>query len=292
MSPPWNFVVTARTLVDSAFPGRNDDDSFFSTDSSLPANGAMTIATTSHTASTTHLPRRPVVNAKNLLTHTPFGRTGTEGQSSRRPRPHRAGGALETATHRSRTAAARPSSIDAAAAPSPSARSPAFPRRPAPRPRSAARCRARRPVPRPGRRARPPRSPPRRRPPGPRDAPAATPGGRVERVLAQLPAAGFIHRRWPGRGELVDAVPATDDERARPSRGQHARDDRQHARSATPTTCPAGRAGFVSGPRKLNTVGMPISRRGTAAWAIAGWNTGANMNAIPHSRRHRATPSG
>src|SRR5262245_9061876 len=62
--------------------------------------------------------------------------------------------------------------------------------------------------------------------------------------------------------------------------------------SATPTTCPAGRAGFVRGPRKLNTVGMPISLRGTAAWAIAGWKTGANMNAMPHSRRHRATPSG
>ena len=48
----------------------------------------------------------------------------------------------------------------------------------------------------------------------------------------------------------------------------------------------------MSGPRKLKKVGIPISRRGTAAWAIAGWKTGANMKPIPHSRRHRDTPSG
>src|SRR5436190_8654398 len=59
----------------------------------------------------------------------------------------------------------------------------------------------------------------------------------------------------------------------------------------TPTTCAVGRAGFDSGPRKLNTVGIPISFRGPPACAIAAWNTGANMNPMPASRRHLDTPS-
>src|SRR5436190_1190320 len=57
----------------------------------------------------------------------------------------------------------------------------------------------------------------------------------------------------------------------------------------TPTTCAVGRAGFDSGPRKLNTVGIPISFRGPPACAIAAWNTGANMNPMPASCRHRDT---
>ena len=35
--------------------------------------------------------------------------------------------------------------------------------------------------------------------------------------------------------------------------------------SAQPIAAATGRAGLVSGPRKLKTVAMPISRRGAAA---------------------------
>src|SRR6266508_1307948 len=63
-------------------------------------------------------------------------------------------------------------------------------------------------------------------------------------------------------------------------------------RSDTPTTWAYGRAGFVRGPRKLNAVGTRSSRRTGAACAAPGWKTGANMNAIPASARHRSTPSG
>ena len=60
--------------------------------------------------------------------------------------------------------------------------------------------------------------------------------------------------------------------------------------SDTPTTCANGRAGFVSGPRKLKTVGTRSSRRTGAAFPAAGWNTGANMKPMPASARHRCTP--
>ena len=53
-----------------------------------------------------------------------------------------------------------------------------------------------------------------------------------------------------------------------------------------------GAAGFVNGPRMLNTVGMPISRRGVAAKRRAGWNTGAKQKATPTSSRQRPTSSG
>ena len=60
--------------------------------------------------------------------------------------------------------------------------------------------------------------------------------------------------------------------------------------SEHPTACANGRAGFVSGPRKLKTVGTRSSRRTGPAWAIAGWNIGANRNAMPASARQRSTP--
>ena len=60
--------------------------------------------------------------------------------------------------------------------------------------------------------------------------------------------------------------------------------------SEQPTAWANGLAGFVSGPRKLNTVGTRSSRRTGPACAIAGWNIGANRNAMPASARHRSTP--
>ena len=60
--------------------------------------------------------------------------------------------------------------------------------------------------------------------------------------------------------------------------------------SDTPTTCANGRAGFVSGPMKLKTVGTRSSRLTGVAFPAAGWNTGANMKPMPASARHRCTP--
>ena len=60
-------------------------------------------------------------------------------------------------------------------------------------------------------------------------------------------------------------------------------------RSAQPTAAATGRAGLVSGPRKLKTVGMPISRRGAPACRMPGWNTGAKKNPMPASCTQRAT---
>ena len=51
--------------------------------------------------------------------------------------------------------------------------------------------------------------------------------------------------------------------------------------SAQPIAWAAGRVGFVSGPRKLNVVPMPSSRRATAACRIAGWNAAEKQKVMP-----------
>src|SRR5262249_51937127 len=51
-------------------------------------------------------------------------------------------------------------------------------------------------------------------------------------------------------------------------------------------------AGLASGPRKLNVVGVPSSRRAGPANRRAGWYFGAKQNPMPASSTHRATPSG
>ncbi len=58
---------------------------------------------------------------------------------------------------------------------------------------------------------------------------------------------------------------------------------------ATPTAFASHRAGFTSGPRKLKTVGTPISRRTGAAWAKPGWNALANAKVSPTRRKVSAT---
>src|SRR5215211_3163610 len=62
--------------------------------------------------------------------------------------------------------------------------------------------------------------------------------------------------------------------------------------SATPRAWWPARAGLVRGPRKLKTVGTPSSRRVTAVWRIAEWNTGAKQKPMSVSARVVATPSG
>src|SRR5436190_1368578 len=62
--------------------------------------------------------------------------------------------------------------------------------------------------------------------------------------------------------------------------------------SDTPRTRRRTPAGLASGPRKLNVVGVPSSRRAGPANRSAGWNFGAKQNPIPASSTQRATPVG
>ena len=57
-------------------------------------------------------------------------------------------------------------------------------------------------------------------------------------------------------------------------------------------TCRRTRPGLAIGPSRLNTVGMPISRRDGPANRNAGWNAGAKQNPMPASAMQCATPSG
>ena len=59
--------------------------------------------------------------------------------------------------------------------------------------------------------------------------------------------------------------------------------------SAQPIAWAPGRAGFVSGPRRLNEVATPSSRRGTAAKRMAGWNAAEKQNVMPASVATAAT---
>src|SRR4051812_19256982 len=63
-SPPWSSSVSASTLVDSASPGRKLVDSLFSASEYFPGRFAAPepSRTRRHTASTTHLARRPAEN--------------------------------------------------------------------------------------------------------------------------------------------------------------------------------------------------------------------------------------
>ena len=62
--------------------------------------------------------------------------------------------------------------------------------------------------------------------------------------------------------------------------------------SATPMIWRRTRPGLAIGPSRLNTVGIPISRRDGAAKRNAGWNRGAKQKPIPASSTQRCTPSG
>src|SRR5450759_2304516 len=62
--------------------------------------------------------------------------------------------------------------------------------------------------------------------------------------------------------------------------------------SATPRAWYRAPAGLQRGPRTLNTVRSPSSRRGTAAKRKDGWKIGANRNPMPAVSMQRATPSG
>ena len=86
-----------------------------------------------------------------------------------------------------------------------------------------------------------------------------------------LAVADHPHRRRGRGGQLVEAVVPPEDQRPSTARGQHpghapAPCGGRRSRSPRP---PAG-PGWSAGPRKLKTVGMPISRRGPPAKPHAG----------------------
>ena len=62
--------------------------------------------------------------------------------------------------------------------------------------------------------------------------------------------------------------------------------------SATPISWRRTRPGLAIGPSRLNTVGIPISRRDGAAKRNAGWKRGAKQKPMPASSTQRRTPSG
>ena len=62
--------------------------------------------------------------------------------------------------------------------------------------------------------------------------------------------------------------------------------------SAEPTAAYRGRAGLVTGPRKLKAVAMPRSRRTTAACRIEGWKVWAKQKVMPTRWATSATCSG
>ncbi len=64
------------------------------------------------------------------------------------------------------------------------------------------------------------------------------------------------------------------------------------AASLTPTSWCRVRAGLVSGPRKLKTVGTPSSLRTGPTKRMAGWKRWAKQKPMPASLTQRATPSG
>ena len=114
--------------------------------------------------------------------------------------------------------------------------------------------------------------------------------GRVEPVLARPAPSATTQTR-----DVVVVVSSSRPSSPRNTRAERPRPASTSAitgairSSATPIADADGRAGLVSGPRKLNTVGTPSSLRAAAAWRIAGWKTGAKQKPMPTSmqRGHR-----
>ena len=89
--------------------------------------------------------------------------------------------------------------------------------------------------------------------------------------------------------QLVDAVPVDDE---RPLGAEAPRDlgdpRRGRRRPPTPSSWRVAPAGFVNGPRRLNAVRTPISRRVGPACRIAGWKFGREHEGEPRARASAA----
>ncbi len=121
-------------------------------------------------------------------------------------------------------------------------------------------------------------------------------GGEVERGGVD-PVGTTCPSRTTQTAEVVAVVSSSRPSSPRKTRARRPRRAITSARtgamraSAHPMAEAAGRAGLLSGPRKLNTVPMPISRRGPATCRMPGWNTGAKKKPIPASATQRTTPA-
>ena len=110
---------------------------------------------------------------------------------------------------------------------------------------------------------------------------------------AALSGAPLDDRRWRGGGQFVQAVMAVHNPGPlRPSRSEDRRQSLSHAAVTHPNQLIAHPAGLASGPRRLNAVGTPSSRRVGITWRMAGWYRGAKQNPIPTSSIQRATEAG
>ena len=87
------------------------------------------------------------------------------------------------------------------------------------------------------------------------------PEARGVETPAELAVADVVHHGEAGRRELVQAVQPRNSFARAPRRASTCAISGSMRSSETPTTCANGRAGLVSGPRKLNTVGTRSSRR-------------------------------
>ena len=82
-------------------------------------------------------------------------------------------------------------------------------------------------------------------------------------------------------------APCTTKARSTPSSASVAATRSITSAEKTPSTCDCAPAGFVSGPRRLNTVRTPICLRAGAACRVAVCATCANRNPMPISRMAR-----
>ncbi len=76
-SPPGYCSIAFSALIDSASPGRNEDDSFFCASSNLPDSAGDGIETSRKTAKTTHFARRPAGMREETAHRRPASTRGT-----------------------------------------------------------------------------------------------------------------------------------------------------------------------------------------------------------------------
>ncbi len=84
---------------------------------------------------------------------------------------------------------------------------------------------------------------------------------RIEVVLVHVAATDLPQPAVPGRGQFVQAVVAAEHQGCRPTRAEHARDQRDAVQVRDADGVGLGARRLHSGPRKLNTVGTPSSAR-------------------------------
>ena len=112
-------------------------------------------------------------------------------------------------------------------------------------------------------------------------------------MLLDTLGGNFEDVRCGRSGDFVQAVlPWTTKDLRVPSSARASAISLAVSGEGAPINCALARAGFTSGPRRLNTVRVFSSRRTGWACFIAGCSAGANRNPMPISRIDRAASSG